>query len=47
MSYRETPPTDQEATLRTYAMPKDTNGLGDIFGGWLMSPSPLVSLGMA
>ena len=37
MSYRESPPTDQEATLRTYAMPKDTNGLGDIFGGWLMS----------
>lgn len=37
MSYRETPPTDQEATVRTLAMPKDTNGLGDIFGGWLMS----------
>lgn len=37
MSYRESMPTDQEATLRTYAMPKDTNGLGDIFGGWLMS----------
>jgi acyl-CoA thioesterase YciA len=25
------------ATVRTLAMPKDTNGLGDIFGGWLMS----------
>ena len=37
MSFRETPPTDQEATVRTLAMPKDTNGLGDIFGGWLMS----------
>lgn len=35
--YRDTPPTDQEATVRTLAMPKDTNGLGDIFGGWLMS----------
>lgn len=35
--YRETPPTDQEATVRTLAMPRDTNGLGDIFGGWLMS----------
>lgn len=35
--YRETPPTDQEATVRTMAMPRDTNGLGDIFGGWLMS----------
>lgn len=35
--YRDTPPTDQEALIRTLAMPKDTNGLGDIFGGWLMS----------
>jgi acyl-CoA thioesterase YciA len=35
--YRDTPPTDQEATVRTMAMPRDTNGLGDIFGGWLMS----------
>lgn len=35
--YRDTPPTDQEAAVRTLAMPKDTNGLGDIFGGWLMS----------
>ena len=26
-----------EATVRVLAMPKDTNGLGDIFGGWLMS----------
>lgn len=33
----ERPPQDQEATVRTLAMPKDTNGLGDIFGGWLMS----------
>ena len=37
MTFRETPPTDQEASVRTLAMPKDTNGLGDIFGGWLMS----------
>lgn len=28
---------DKEATVRVLAMPKDTNGLGDIFGGWLMS----------
>lgn len=35
--YRDTPPTDQEAAVRTLAMPKDTNGLGDIFGGWLMA----------
>ena len=30
-------PKDREATVRTLAMPKDTNGLGDIFGGWIMS----------
>lgn len=35
--HRETPPENQEATVRTLAMPRDTNGLGDIFGGWLMS----------
>ena len=27
----------QELTLRTVAMPADTNPAGDIFGGWLMS----------
>jgi acyl-CoA thioesterase YciA len=26
-----------ELSLRTVAMPKDTNPSGDIFGGWLMS----------
>jgi acyl-CoA thioesterase YciA len=31
------PPRGHEAMVRTLAMPKDTNGLGDIFGGWLMS----------
>ena len=30
-------PKDREAEVRTLAMPKDTNGLGDIFGGWIMS----------
>ena len=35
--YRDAPPQDQEATVRTLAMPRDTNGLGDIFGGWIMS----------
>lgn len=30
-------PKDHEAEVRTLAMPKDTNGLGDIFGGWIMS----------
>ncbi|EQD58381.1 thioesterase superfamily protein, partial [mine drainage metagenome] len=33
----ETPPHDRAATVSTLAMPKDTNGVGDIFGGWLMS----------
>ncbi len=33
----DTMPKDREATVRTLAMPKDTNGLGDIFGGWIMS----------
>jgi len=37
MTRSDGPPAGREATLRTYAMPKDTNGLGDIFGGWLMS----------
>ncbi len=31
------PPHDRAATVSTLAMPKDTNGVGDIFGGWLMS----------
>lgn len=35
--YFDTPPENKEAVIRTMAMPKDTNGLGDIFGGWLMS----------
>lgn len=30
-------PQDRSAEVRTLAMPKDTNGLGDIFGGWIMS----------
>ena len=33
----ESMPKDREAAVRTLAMPKDTNGLGDIFGGWIMS----------
>lgn len=31
------PLPDGELTLQTIPMPKDTNGSGDIFGGWLMS----------
>ena len=33
----DAPPADRSAEVRTLAMPKDTNGLGDIFGGWIMS----------
>ncbi|MEO0974426.1 MAG: acyl-CoA thioesterase [Pseudomonadota bacterium] len=32
----ETPPLGT-VTVRTMAMPRDANWLGDIFGGWLMS----------
>jgi acyl-CoA thioesterase YciA len=34
-----TPPTEPRGTLtiRTLAMPADTNPAGDIFGGWVMS----------
>lgn len=28
---------DSEPALRVLAMPKDTNPMGDIFGGWIMS----------
>lgn len=30
-------PEGMELTLRTVAMPADTNAAGDIFGGWVMS----------
>jgi acyl-CoA thioesterase YciA len=33
----DSPPADRAATVCTLAMPKDTNALGDIFGGWLMT----------
>jgi acyl-CoA thioesterase YciA len=32
---------DQPPTIRTIAMPADTNPEGDIFGGWLMSQMDL------
>jgi acyl-CoA thioesterase YciA len=31
------PPPSGELSLRTVAMPADTNPHGDIFGGWIMS----------
>jgi len=39
-SKHKAPPTDMptgEVSLRTIAMPADTNPAGDIFGGWLMA----------
>lgn len=34
---------DQSPTIRTIAMPADTNPSGDIFGGWLMSQMDLAA----
>jgi acyl-CoA thioesterase YciA len=36
-------PPSGEPTLRTIAMPADTNPAGDIFGGWLMSQMDLAA----
>ena len=30
-------PTDRELVMRVMPMPADTNGNGDIFGGWIMA----------
>lgn len=30
-------PVDKQPAIRVFAMPRDTNAAGDIFGGWLMS----------
>lgn len=30
-------PEDKQPAIRVFAMPTDTNAMGDIFGGWLMS----------
>ncbi|MDD3446066.1 MAG: acyl-CoA thioesterase [Zavarzinia sp.] len=38
----EKPPQD-EAIIRTIAMPADTNPAGDIFGGWLMAQMDLAA----
>jgi acyl-CoA thioesterase YciA len=41
------PPVDSlpvgEPAIRTIAMPADTNGNGDIFGGWLMAQMDLAA----
>ena len=31
------PPPDRPVTVRVVPMPADTNSMGDIFGGWIMS----------
>ena len=31
------PPSDKELVLKVIPMPADTNGNGDIFGGWVMA----------
>jgi len=38
----DTPP-QTDPTIRTIAMPADTNPQGDIFGGWLMSQMDLAA----
>ncbi len=40
MSTEQRPPAS-EPELRTLAMPADTNGNGDIFGGWLLGQMDL------
>src|SRR5499426_3594085 len=39
----ELPADGTEPTIRTVAMPRDTNPNGDIFGGWLMSQMDLAA----
>lgn len=41
MSHEKMP--DCSPTIRTIAMPADTNPAGDIFGGWLMSQMDLAA----
>lgn len=40
---REDQPPPESPTIRTIAMPADTNPSGDIFGGWLMSQMDLAA----
>jgi|TARA_R110002124_G_scaffold180371_2_gene347955 acyl-CoA thioesterase YciA len=40
---REDPLPKGNPTIRTIAMPADTNPAGDIFGGWLMSQMDLAA----
>lgn len=40
-------PPDEQPSIRTIAMPSDTNPAGDIFGGWLMSQMDLAAGNLA
>ncbi|MBL4919024.1 acyl-CoA thioesterase [Szabonella alba] len=40
---RQEQPPQHSPTIRTIAMPADTNPSGDIFGGWLMSQMDLAA----
>lgn len=40
---RQSQPPQGAPTIRTIAMPADTNPSGDIFGGWLMSQMDLAA----
>lgn len=45
MTELNTPPSPAgELTLKTVAMPRDTNASGDIFGGWLVSQMDLAAM---
>src|SRR3954466_5484 len=41
-----TPPSEKELVLKVIPMPKDTNGNGDIFGGWVMAQLDLAGAGL-
>lgn len=42
------PDFDRDApALRTFAMPRDLNGNGDVFGGWVMSQMDLAGAAVA
>ena len=44
---KETIDPNGELTLQVVAMPRDTNGFGDIYSGWLLSQMDLAGMVMA
>lgn len=46
-SINETVDPNGELTLQVVAMPKDTNGFGDIYSGWLLSQMDLAGMVLA